>query len=125
MTRVVRRMSSRYPGPAVVIPLRLVHVDGDSMRPTLTPGDRLLVLRRRRYRRGDVVALVDPRASTRTIVKRVAAIEGDDVVVHGDNPDASTDSRSFGPVPVSSIVGRAVYRYAPTARAGRIRGGTV
>jgi signal peptidase I len=54
-------------------------------------------------------------------VKRVADLDGDAVVVHGDNADASTDSRTFGPVPRSSILGRAVYRYAPAGRAGRLR----
>ena len=100
-------------------PVRLLAVEGDSMRPTLTPGDRLLVVRRRRYRIGDVVALRSPRDG-RTIVKRVSAIAGASVEVRGDNAAASTDSRAFGPVPVSSILGRAVYRYAPTARAGRL-----
>jgi hypothetical protein len=38
--------------------------------------------------------------------------------VAGDAAEASTDSRTFGPVPRSSIVGRAVYRYAPTGRRG-------
>jgi nickel-type superoxide dismutase maturation protease len=91
------------------------------MRPTLTAGDRLVVLRHRRYRPGDVVALVDPREPTRTIVKRIAAIDDDGIVVLGDNADASTDSRAFGPVAHDAVLGRAVYRYAPTTRAGRLR----
>ena len=101
--------------------VRLVAVHGDSMRPALTPGDRLLVLRRRRYRTGDVVALRDPREPDRTIVKRVAALAGSSAVVLGDNPAASTDSRVFGPVPLASLLGRAVYRYAPVGRAARVR----
>jgi len=86
------------------------------MVPTLDPGDRLLVLRLR-PRVGDVVALVH---DGRTILKRVAAIDGDDVTVLGDNAEASTDSRAFGPVARRSILGRAVYRYAPRRRAGRL-----
>jgi hypothetical protein len=39
--------------------------------------------------------------------------------VAGDAREHSTDSRAFGPVPRSSIVGRAVYRYAPVGRSGR------
>ncbi|HEX4904579.1 MAG TPA: S26 family signal peptidase [Acidimicrobiales bacterium] len=98
-------------------PVRLVVVDGDSMRPTLEPGDRLVVLRLP-PRVGDLVAL---RREGRVLVKRVAALDGDQLVVHGDNATASTDSRTFGPVRRSSVLGRVVYRYAPTARAGRVQ----
>ena len=41
-----------------------------------------------------------------------------EVEVVGDDPGASTDSRTFGPVPVASVLGRAVYRYAPAGRSG-------
>jgi signal peptidase I len=101
--------------------LTLIAVEGHSMRPTLAEGDRLLVVRRRRYRVGDVVALPDPRRPDRVVVKRVAAVDGDRVSVLGDDADASTDSRTFGPVPARSVIGRAVYRYAPPERAGRLR----
>jgi nickel-type superoxide dismutase maturation protease len=101
--------------------LTLVAVEGGSMRPALEPGDRLLVVRRRRYRPGDVVALRDPRHPDRVVVKRVAALDGDRLVVLGDAPDASTDSRTFGPVAAGAVLGRAVYRYAPASRAGRLR----
>src|SRR4051794_22306333 len=74
-----------------------VEVVGDSMTPALEPGDRLLLISKR-PRVGDVVAVRDPRASDRVLVKRVSAIDGGDVAVVGDNLDASTDSRMFGPV---------------------------
>jgi nickel-type superoxide dismutase maturation protease len=101
-------------------PVLLVAVDGDSMRPALTPGDRVLVVRAA-ARVGDIVAVRDPRRPDRTMLKRVASIDGDRIVVLGDNAGASTDSRTFGPVDRASIVGRAVYRYAPVSRAGRLR----
>jgi nickel-type superoxide dismutase maturation protease len=97
-----------------------VVVEGDSMRPTLVPGDRVIVVRARQLRRGDLVALRDPRDRARTIVKRVVAVDGDEVTVLGDNPDRSTDSRVFGPVHRAGIRGRAVYRYAPEGRRGRL-----
>ena len=100
--------------------MRLVVVDGDSMRPGLLPGDRLLVLRRR-PRVGDVVALRDPRDTRRIMVKRVADVGIDGIEVRGDNAPASTDSRAFGSVPPSLVLGRVVYRYAPAARAGRVQ----
>jgi nickel-type superoxide dismutase maturation protease len=100
-----------------------VEVEGDSMLPTLLPGDRLVVVRRRRTRPrpGDLVAVPDPRLSLRVMVKRVAEVTPEGVVVRGDNPHASTDSRLFGPVPAPSIRGRVVYRYFPEPRRGRLR----
>ena len=90
------------------------------MRPALDPGDHLLVVRRRSYRPGAVVALADPRDG-RLLVKRVAAVTADGrLVVAGDEPAASTDSRTFGPVPVALVRGQAVHRYAPPGRAGRM-----
>jgi len=90
------------------------------MEPGLTSGDRLLVLRRRRPRVGDVVALADPRGEGRLIVKRVVSVMDHRVVVEGDNTRSSTDSRVFGPVDRRAVVGRAVYRYFPPGRAGRL-----
>jgi nickel-type superoxide dismutase maturation protease len=93
------------------------------MLPALLPGDRLLLIPVRRIRAGDVVALPDPRQPDRLLVKRAAAIDKDTgtVTVLGDNATASTDSRTFGPVDRRRLLGRAVYRYAPRERAGRLR----
>ena len=99
--------------------LRRVEVRGDSMRPTLLPGDRLLVVRLARPREGDVVVVADPRWPDRALVKRVAAVAPGRLTVVGDNEAASTDSAVFGPL--SHALGRAVYRYHPPARAGRVR----
>ena len=93
-------------------------VEGDSMRPTLLPGDRLLVVRGQRARPGDLVVTTDPRERSRVVVKRVAAVGPEGLTVHGDNPAASTDSRSFGPL--RRVEGRALYRYHPSHRAGRL-----
>jgi nickel-type superoxide dismutase maturation protease len=103
-------------------PVRRVAVNGDSMRPGLEPGDRLLVVGLVRPRPGDVVAVADPRDERRVMVKRVSAVDAAGVTVLGDNPTVSTDSRTFGPVPPHLVLGRAVYRYWPEARRGRIRG---
>jgi len=102
---------------------RRIAVQGTSMLPALEPGDRLLLVPAWWLQRGEVVAVRDPRKDDRLLVKRVSAIDrrASSVVVVGDNPGASTDSRAFGPIPRQSVAGRAIYRYAPMARAGRLR----
>lgn len=99
---------------------RRVEVRGDSMRPTLEPGDRLVVVRTRRCRPGHLVALADPRQPWRLVVKRVETASAAGVTVRGDNAGTSTDSRHYGPVAPGSVRGRAVYRYSPEWRRGRL-----
>jgi len=100
---------------------RRVAVEGSSMEPVLTGGDRLFVMRGRSPRVGDIVAVRDPRDARRLLVKRVVSVRGAEVVLEGDNARASTDSRDFGPVDRRAVVGRAVYRYAPAGRTGPLR----
>jgi nickel-type superoxide dismutase maturation protease len=98
-----------------------VEVTGTSMAPALRPGDRLLVVGTPWLPRpGSVVAVRDPRLPTRVLIKRVAGVDrrGGTLEVAGDAAEASTDSRTFGPVDRTMVVGRAVYRYAPAARSG-------
>jgi nickel-type superoxide dismutase maturation protease len=92
------------------------------MRPTLRPGDRLLVDRRayrdRPPRVGDVVVLVDPEDAHRWLVKRVSQVDpsGVSVEVRGDATEMARDSRRFGPVPMRSVVGRVYRCYFPADR---------
>jgi nickel-type superoxide dismutase maturation protease len=105
-------------------PLRS-EVVGESMAPLLRPGDWLLVdpdaYRGRTARPSDLVALLDPRSPDRWLVKRVARLGPDGrLVVTGDNPGQSTDSREFGPIEAASILGRPWLRYWPPRRIGPI-----
>lgn len=100
-----------------------VEVAGTSMAPALEDGDRLVYLRTRRVRPGQVVVVRDPRERGRLMVKRVARRAPGGVEVTGDNPGASTDSRHFGVVADALVVGRVLYRYAPPERAGLTRAG--
>ena len=95
-----------------------VVVSGESMHPGFRPGDRLLVVPVVRARPGQVVAVRDPGQPGRVLVKRVHRVGDDRVDLRGDNAEASTDSRHFGPVRRASVIGRVVYRYAPPERAG-------
>jgi nickel-type superoxide dismutase maturation protease len=110
---------------ALAAALTRVVVSGDRMRPTLQPGDRLIVLRiahRGRLRAGDLVTVSDPRlGEERTLVKRIVELSGDWAEVRGDNPESSTDSREFGRVHVAEVTGRVLYRYGPASRAGFVR----
>ena len=105
--------------------LDAVVVDGSSMAPALESGDRLLVeswsFRRRRPRPGEIVVAGDPRMPRRELVKRVAALQDDRLALSGDAP-LSTDSRIFGPLPVSAVRWRAIVRYWPLGRIGRLSG---
>ncbi len=115
------------------------------MLPGIAPGDWLLVdpTVRRWPRRGTVVLIHEP-DSGELAVKRVAARPGDRVPFGGGylyladdeawlGSDASAetaiaagfgppiDSRRYGPVPLTCLVGRAWFRYGPARRIGRLR----
>lgn len=91
-------------------------VSGSSMSPAHNHGDWLLVdqhaFRRRLPRRGEVVILRDPREPRRHIIKRVSAVTlHGQLDVRGDNPAESTDSRAFGPVSPSLLIGKVRWRF--------------
>lgn len=100
-------------------------VQGRSMAPTLQPGDRLLVeswtYRHRLPQPGEVVLAADPRRPRRELAKRVASVGADSLTLVGDGA-RSTDSRTFGAIPVEKVKWRALARYWPPRRAGRIPG---
>ncbi len=80
------------------------------MLPTIRPGQSVLVdpraYRTAEPRVGDVVLLRHPIQTDLLTVKRLASVRDDQLFVVGDNPDASTDSRSYGSVPVALVLGR-------------------
>lgn len=125
---------------------RVAVVHGDSMLPTYTNGQMVIVSTlggSGRLRRGDVILV---RVDNDVLIKRVSRLPGETlsarearsfwrvleffeptrqpgqpyrvppgyVVVLGDNRAVSDDSRSFGPVPLKSILGRVIA--APASR---------
>ena len=102
-------------------PVTRVTVHDTSMSPALQPQDGLLVGRWLNVRVGDIVVFRDPEARSTLTVKRVYAVGHDgDLEVRGDNPNVSRDSRHFGRVLPSLVIGRAFYRYRPPSRRGRL-----
>jgi signal peptidase I len=101
-------------------------VEGASMLPTVRDGDILIVyrlayefsplagthchLRWARPKSGDVVVFRTPRGEI--AVKRCGEVfdrtDGIYFMALGDNSVESYDSRSYGPVPIDSIIGKAV-----------------
>jgi nickel-type superoxide dismutase maturation protease len=103
------------------LPVRRFRVEETSMQPTLRPGDRVLVATWLRPRPGDVVLLRDPQQHSQFLAKRVAQRLGSgELIVAGDNPNVSRDSREFGAVPPTLVIGRVVFRYLPAQRRGRV-----
>jgi len=91
------------------------------MMPALSPGERVLFDRLAYVvdgpRVGDIVLARHPARPGLRMVKRIAEATGADAyVLLGDNPDASTDSRTLGSFRRTDIVGRAWVVYWPPER---------
>lgn len=85
------------------------------MTPSVSPDERVLVSRIAYWfskpKSGDLVVLRDPREPERLLLKRIDEAHGNSFEVAGDHAGASTDSRTFGPVPADLILGKVVFRY--------------
>ncbi len=85
---------------------RRVRVVGDSMLPTLAKGEFVLVDGTRTPAVGQLALARHPDDADLLVVKRVGAITADGrFEVRSDNPAAGTDSRTWGPLDPSAIVG--------------------
>lgn len=82
-------------------------VVGDSMLPTLREGR--LVIASGLFREVQPGQMVIVRHQGLEKIKRIYRIDGEKVFVLGDNPEKSTDSRSFGWLSVQSIIARVIW----------------
>ncbi|MEP3655012.1 MAG: S26 family signal peptidase [Litorimonas sp.] len=89
---------------------KFVKVRGESMTPTLAPGDYLLVTKARAVRAGFVVLVDHPKYGV--IVKRIASVSGDSINLEGDGPE-STSTEALGHVALKNIKGRARLAITP------------
>ena len=96
-----------------------MQVQGASMRPTLEPGDRVFIAPAKRGGAnpsiGSVVVSRHPNRPEVRMIKRLQGMEGDGLVLLGDNPAESSDSRQLGLIPRDHLIGT-VTAYVRTRR---------
>ena len=93
-------------------PVQNFIVRGESMRPTLLPGQKVLINRLVyvfiKPKAGDIIVVKSPEDG-RMVIKRIDKIEDGKYFVVGDNLKKSTDSRAFGGVEKKAIIGKVIY----------------
>lgn len=82
-------------------------ITGNSMLPGYTPGSLIFGMALTRRLKVGQVVIVEHNGMEK--IKRIAEIRKGGVYVLGDNPVHSTDSRSFGWLPISSVVARVIW----------------
>lgn len=87
-------------------PVSKYKVFGNSMYPTLKQGQEVLTFNWGKPKVGDMVVI---KKDGREIIKRIHLSSGRGTFVQGDNEKESTDSRHFGPINKSQIIGKVIY----------------
>ena len=82
-------------------------VTGNSMLPRFIPGSIVIGVRFWMRLRPNAVVMI--RHGGMEKMKRIAEVKDGRIYVLGDNPAASTDSRSFGWLPESSVMAKVVW----------------
>lgn len=92
----------------------LFKVYGHSMMPTISPGQRVAVsgipYLFSKPKKGDIVLIKDLQNNA-YFIKRIAYIHANTYTVLGDNPYDSKDSRQFGRIHYSAIVGKVLFYF--------------
>lgn len=93
-------------------------INGVSMIPKLRPGAVVVGSTNGKWQAGSIVFA---NAYGREVVKRIVKIDGDRVWLEGDNPPVSTDSRQYGSLPKSAIIGVMKYSLPSSTPAPKLR----
>ena len=85
------------------------------MLPTLPAGTELLV-NRTAYKNsslqvGDIVVVQHPEQNKLKVIKRISEVNETTVTILGDNPAESTDSRHYGAISRSLILGKVTSKW--------------
>lgn len=100
-----------------IFPITKYQIIGESMVPTLNPGDEVLVNKKayihRRPKIGDIVVAKSPQ-DNKVLIKRITKINQEKYFLRGDNEKASTDSRKFGMLEKINILGKVIYQNKKT-----------
>lgn len=81
------------------------------MAPTINDGEVVLHVPRALPAVGDIIFVSHPYMQNVKIMKRISEINGEgNMTLTGDNPADSTDSRTFGLIPIKSSLGRVICR---------------
>lgn len=85
----------------------IFEIEGESMSPTLIEGDLALINYQAEIKEGDIILAHHPLEESSKLIRRVSKItpKGKYFLV-GDNPAKSTDSRNFGEIPATDILGK-------------------
>src|ERR1035437_1928516 len=95
-----------------LLPIYRYSIIGNSMLTAFRSGDQVLVNRFSYIfavaKVGDIVAVRDPR-DRKVLIKRITKIENGKYSVEGDNKHQSTDSRKFGMLKKTDIIGKVIF----------------
>ena len=87
---------------------RPYQVNGQSMEPTFSQGNLIIISRIMTPRATDVVVV---QTQYGEMLKRIVKFdESGQIWVEGDNKEASTDSREYGWLPANSVVGKVIFK---------------
>lgn len=119
VNRMAYRLGDIQRGDVIVFPYPLHEEDDYIKRVIGLPGDHVAVYSGIVYVNGEALSEPYIMEKPNTDLAEVVVPDGY-VYVMGDNRNASSDSRSWGPLQIEKIIGKAVFRYWPFSTMGLI-----